>query len=230
MKKNFNDGIVLNFGIIGAVLIVFGTIFPSFFAIFLQPKQPIWESAAVFVRNYHVIQSLPFYFGFFLVGGSLMLLIAIYQLADSKHSPLAGLVFGVTGGAIVCINYIIQTTYIPAVVSEYTPDQAIILQSLSMANPTSLTWALEMWGYGGIGIGTWLAASYFGTTKPERFVKVLFILNGILSLFGAVWTAVDLGWVLTTPGYISFGVWNMLYLVLAIASIRVFLLRKKALN
>jgi hypothetical protein len=230
MKKNFNDRIVLNFGIIGSVLIVFGTIFPSFFAIFLQPKQPLWEGAAVFVQHYHVIQSLPFYFGFFLVGGSLMLLIAIYQLADSKHSPLAGLVFCVIGSAIVCINYIIQTTYIPAVVSEYTPDKALILQSLSMANPTSLAWALEMWGYGGIGIGTWLAVSFFGTTKLERFAKILFILNGVLSLIGALWTAVDLGWVLTTPGYISFGVWNLLYLILAIVSIRVFILRKKALK
>lgn len=229
-KENQLGTRIANFGIVGAVLIVLGTIFPSLFAIFLQPKQPPWESAEVFVQNYHVIQSLPFYFGFFLVGGSFMLLVAIYLLADPQHSPLAGLVFGITGGAIVCINYIIQTTYIPAVVSGYTPDQAVMLQALSMGNPTSLAWALEMWGYGGIGLGTWLAATFFGATKLERFAKVLFILNGILSLIGAVWTAVDLGWVLTTPGYISFGVWNLLYLVLAIVSIRVFLLRKKALN
>jgi hypothetical protein len=230
MKEDFNDRVKCNFGIVGAVLIVLGTIFPSLFAIFLQPKQPPWESATVFVQHYHVIQSLPFYFGFFLVGGSLMLLVALYQLAASPHSPLAGLVFGITGSTIVCINYVIQTTYIPALVSGYTPDQAVILQALSMGNPTSLAWALEMWGYGGIGLGTWLAATFFGATRLERFAKVLFILNGILSLIGAVWTALDLGWVLTPPGYIGFGVWNLLYLVLAIVSIRVFLQRKKALK
>ncbi|MEE4197459.1 MAG: hypothetical protein V2I54_07425 [Bacteroidales bacterium] len=217
-----------NLGIVGAVLIVLGTIFPSLFALFLQPKQPPWESAAVFVQHYHVIQSLPFYFGFFLVGGSFMLLVAIYLLADSRPLPLAGLVFGITGGAIVFINYIIQTTYIPAVVSGYTPDQAVILRALSMGNPTSLAWALEMWGYGSLGLGTWFAASFFGATKLERFAKTLFILNGILSLVGALWTAVDLGWVLTTPGYISFGVWNLLYLVLAIVSMVVFQHRKKS--
>ena len=230
MKEDLNDRKKINLGIVGAALIVLGTIFPSLFALFLQPKQPPWESAAVFVQHYHVIQSLPFYFGFFLVGGSFMLLIAIFLLADSKHSPLAGLVFGLTGGTIVCINYIVQTTYIPAVVSGYTPDQAAMLQALSMGNPTSLAWAFEMWGYGGIGIGTWLAAAFFGATRLERFAKILFLLNGILSLIGAFWTALDLGWVLTTPGYIGFGVWNLLYLLLAIVSIRVFLQRKKALR
>lgn len=230
MKENYNDKIKYTFGIVGAVFIVLGTVFPSLFAIFLQPKQPPWESAAVFVQHYHVIQSLPFYFGFFLIGGSLMLLVAVYLLAASPYSPLLGLMFAIVGSGIVCINYIIQTTYIPAVVAGYTPDQAVVLQALSMSNPTSLAWAFEMWGYGGIGLATWLAASFFGATGIERFAKILFILNGILSLIGAGWTALDLGWVLTPPGYISFGVWNLLYLVLAVVTISVFLQRKKALE
>lgn len=228
MKENSNDSMKYTFGIVGAILILIGTIFPSLFAVVLQPKQPPWESAAVFVEHYYVIQSLPFYFGFFLIGGSLMLLVAVYLLAASPSSPLLGLIFGSVGSAIVGINYILQTTYIPVVVAGYIPGQAVLIEAFSMGNPTSLAWALEMWGYGFIGLGTLFAASFFRTSGIERFAKVLFIINGIVSLIGAVWTAVDLGWVLTPPGYISFGLWNLLYFVLAVVTIRVFLQRKKA--
>ena len=227
MREKSNDGARYIFGIVGAVFIILGTVFPSIFAIALQPKQPPWENVAVFVEHYHLIQSLPFYFGYFLIGGSLMLLAAVYLSASSQSSPLVGLLFGIVGSAIVCINYVIQTTYIPVIVAGYTPDYAVMLQALSMANPTSIAWALEMWGYGFLGLGTWLAASFFGTTGIERFAKILFIFNGILSVTGAFWTALDLGWVLTPPGYISFGLWNLLYLGLAIVTIRVFLRRKK---
>jgi hypothetical protein len=230
MKKALGHRETYTLGVVGGILIALGTIFPSLFAIFLQPRQPPWQSAAVFVQHYHQIQTLPFYFGFFLVVGSVMLLVATYLMAPLPQSPLVGLLFGVIGSAIVCINYIAQTTYIPAMVAEYTPDQAVMLQALSMANPTSLAWAFEMWGYGGIGLGTWFAASVFGATGLERVAKVLFVLNGILSLVGALWTAVDLGWVLEPAGYIAFGVWNLLYLVLAVVSIVVFLRRKRALD
>lgn len=230
MKENSYARTQYSLGIIGAVLILLGTIFPSMFAIFLRPKQPPWESAAVFVEHYDVIQSLPFYFGYFLVGGSLMLLVAVYLCSKSSSLPLAGLMFGSVGSAIVAINYIIQTTYIPAVVSAYTPDDAVMLQAMSMANPTSLAWAFEMWGYGFIGLGTWFAASFLNSTGIEGFAKVLYILNGILSLIGAVWSAFDLGWVLTPPGYISFALWNVLYFALAAVTIRVFLKRKRSLN
>ncbi|MBN2544166.1 MAG: hypothetical protein JXB50_00115 [Spirochaetes bacterium] len=228
MSETLNDSTKYIFGIVGSILIMLGTIFPSLFTIVLQPKQPSWYSVDVFVQHFHGIQGLPFYFGFLLIGGSLMLLTAMYLLASSPSRPLVGLIFGIVGSAIICINYIIQTTYIPAVVAGYTPDHAVILEVFSMANPASLAWAFEMWGYGFLGLGTWLAASFFGTTGIEKFAKVLFILNGILSLIGAMWTALDLGWVLTPPGYISFGLWNLLYLVLAVVTIRVFLLRKKA--
>lgn len=226
MKKNTNSIAVYRLGVIGAVFIMIGTIFPSLFAIFLRPKQPIWESAAIFVEHYHEIQSLPFYFGFFLIAGSLILLSTIYLLSRAKLYTLLGLIFGVVGAAIVSLNYIIQTTFIPAVVAEYTAAHAVILQAFSMGNPTSFAWAAEMWGYGFIGLATWFAAAFFRNKGIEKTAKVLFILNGILSIAGALYTALDLGWVLTTPGYVGFGVWNILYFILAGITIRVIVLRK----
>ncbi|MBN1181125.1 MAG: hypothetical protein JXB49_02485 [Bacteroidales bacterium] len=225
--KEINNNKIYRLGITGAILIMLGTIFPSLFAIFLQPKQPAWESAQVFVKHYHELQSLPIYFGFFLIGGSLILLATIFLLSKAKLYPLLGLIFGIVGAAVVSLNYIIQTTFIPAVVTEYTESHAVIIEAFAMGNPTSFAWAAEMWGYGFIGLATWFAASFFGNKGIEKTAKVLFILNGILSIAGALYTAFNLGWVLTVPGYVSFGLWNLLYFILAIISIVVFSRRIK---
>ena len=226
MKKATRDFEVYRLGILGAVFIMMGTLFPSLFAIFLQPKQPAWQSAAVFVEHYQAIQGLPIYFGFFLIGGSLIVLSIIFLLSKDKLYTLLGLVFGMVGAAVVSLNYIIQTTFIPSVVAHYTQAHAVILEAFSMGNPASFAWAIEMWGYGFIGLATWFASAFFQNKGIEKTAKILFILNGMTSIAAALYTALDLGWVLTPPGYIAFGVWNLLYFVLAIITIRVFVTRK----
>lgn len=48
----------------------------------VQP-QPPWTSARVFVEHYHPIQDLPYYFGFLLIGGMLMLMAGHYLHASA---------------------------------------------------------------------------------------------------------------------------------------------------
>lgn len=95
-----------------------------------------------------------------------------------------------------------------------------------MGNPFSFAWAAEMWGYGFIGLATWFVSPFFRKGGIEMAAKVLFILNGILSISGALYTSADPGWVLTTAGYVSFGLWNILYLLMAMITIKVLNLRK----
>ncbi len=87
-----------------------------------------------------------------------------------------------------------------------------------------------MWGYGFLGPATWFASAFFGNRDIERIVKIFYILNGIVSLVGAFWTCFVPGWVYTTPGYISFALWNLLYFVLAVVSISVFQKRNSAVD
>jgi hypothetical protein len=35
---------------------------------------------------------------------------------------------------------------------------AVLIGALTMANPSSLAWGLEMWGYGFLSVGTWQVA------------------------------------------------------------------------
>ena len=211
-------------GMLGAILSSMGILTSGPLAVLvvaLVRPQPLWNGPALFVDNFHRIQTLPFYFGFLLALGSIMMLVSVYLLSKKRATALTALVFMSIGAAFVIFNYVTQTTFIPAVVETYTAELGSVLTTLSMSNPSSLTWALEMWGYGLIGLGTGLAAGFFGASRLERIAKALFILNGVLSVFGAVIASIDLAGVFSVAGLIGYGVWNVVYLALAITFYRV---------
>lgn len=210
-------------GMLGAILSSIGILTSgplAVLAVALVRPQPLWNGPDLFVDNFHRIQTLPFYFGFLLAMGSIMMLVSVYLLSKKRATALTALIFMSIGAAFVIFNYVTQTTFIPAVVKTYTVELGSVLSTLSMSNPSSLPWALEMWGYGLIGLGTWLAAGFFGTSRLERLAKALFILNGIVSVFGAIIASIDLAGVFSIAGLIGYGVWNVLYLALAITFYR----------
>ena len=95
-----------------------------------------------------------------------------------------------------------------------------------MSNPKSLGWGLEMWGYGFLGVATWLVAPVFSRAPVERWTARAFIANGPVSIVPAFATAFAPGWELSTLGLISFGVWNLL--VLAMAPLAMVALQRRA--
>lgn len=205
-------------GIIGTLLTFVGTILSGPVALLLVSviqAQPSWENVDVFVKHYHPIQSLTFYFGMILISGSLLMMVAIYQLSNEKTYTLVGLIFTAIATGLIFFNYFTQMTVIPALVENFSTDKSLAISILTMANPYAITWSIEMWGYGFLGVGTWLAAGFFTNQGIEKVAKITFILNGVLSLIGAFWTSFDLGWVLSIAGLVSFGLWNVLYAVLA---------------
>ena len=165
-------------GILGAILSATGILTSGPLAVLVVARvrpQPLWNGPVLFVDNFHRIQTLPFYFGLLLATGSILMLVSIRLLAKRQATALAALIFMSIGAALVIFNYVTQTTFIPAIVTTYTPEIGPVLTTLSMSNPNSLSWALEMWGYGLMGLGTWFAAGFFGTTRLERIAKALFI-------------------------------------------------------
>jgi len=218
-------------GMLGAVLAAIGILtsgplsMPVVAAV--QP-QPPWESAELFVENFHRIQTLPFYFGFLLLGGSILMLVSVYRLTQKRAAALAGLILMSIGAAFALFNYVVQTTFIPAVVINYASEFNPIISMFSMSNPISLAWALEMWAYGIMGLGTWLAAGFFGAGSLERTARILFIVNGVISVLGAITVSIDLSGVFSIYGLIGYGVWNVLFLVLAVVFYRVLQKRREA--
>lgn len=182
----------------------------------LQP-QPAWVSSAVFVSNYSILQDLPYYFGFLLIGGMLMVAAGHYLNYSSENTLtkfhlLVALGWTVVFCGLISFNYVCQTTFIHNLVLNYKPEYDSPIAAFSMANPLSFCWANEMWGYALLGVATWLMAGYY--KGKSRLISILLILNGVLSILGALLTIADINWVMTPWGLRGYFLWNVLMISL----------------
>jgi hypothetical protein len=105
-----------------------------------------------------------------------------------------------------------------------------VLSTFAVTNPFSIFWSIEMWGYGFLGLGTFFAVDFFSTRGIEGFTRFLFLANGIVSLAGSIYTSFYLEWVLSTAGLVSYAIWNLLYLLLAIMFLLIILRRRSRSN
>lgn len=203
----------------------------GFLTLQLLKPQPAWISPMIFARNYHFIQDLPYYFGLLLIGGMVMLSVAHYLQckdhdATKKFSVLVSLILTIIFATLILFNYICQTTFVRHLALHYDPANDPAMATFSMANPISLSWSVEMWGYGLLGVATWLLATCYH--KRNEVIRYLLITNGCMSLAGVVLTVADSSWVLTAAGLIAYVFWNMLMIVLMILIYRH--ARKQAVN
>ena len=192
--------------------------------------QPAWSDAETFARHYHWLQALPYFGGFFLVFGFVAMMASLYVLAPAEHEAGAttALIFTAAFAALVFLNYVIQTTFVPNLARHEPGQNANVIAALSMVNPSSLAWALEMWAYGFLGIAHLLIAPVFSQTPIERATASLFVVNGVSSIATALWTAVDPGWMMTSIGAVAYTAWNILVLALVSVALVVFRRRKAA--
>jgi hypothetical protein len=190
---------------------------PVSLAVVRLHPQPAWTGPDAFARAFHPIQTLPYFTGFLLVGGSLYLIAALQALARDglRARANAALGFAAAFAALIVFNYIVQTTFVPALVRARSAETAPFITAFSLSNPSALGWAIEMWGYAVLGVATWLIApvlSDYG--RVGRAAAALFVANGPVSIVGAVWTALQPGWVMTPAGLAMFAGWNLLVLVM----------------
>jgi len=183
--------------------------------------QPEWRDAQTFVTAFHRIQEFPFFAGFLLIIGFVVLIAGLHAGAwdRSRARSTAALVLTAAFAAIIGINYIMQTTFVPGLVRSYSAEQAPVLAAVTMANPGSLAWALEMWGYAALGAATWLCAFSFVGGRLARATRYLFFANGPLSIGAAIAMALWPGWVLTAFGLFAFVAWNALVIAMTALAI-----------
>ncbi len=179
--------------------------------------QPPWRDAELFARNYHAVQLLPYAGGILLVVALILLVSSIHASARAADKALTGAAMVFTGAfaTFIFFNYVAQTTLVPDLARRYQPANAPIIAILSMSNPRSLAWAIEMWGWGLLGVATWLVSPVFDRSKLERGTAIAFVANGPLSIAGALWTMVRPGWVMTPAGLVAFAAWNLLLAAMA---------------
>lgn len=191
---------------------------PAGFMIVNQVRpQPPWISPAIFAENYHIIQDTPYYFGFLLIGGMLMLVVGHYLNYNSddprkKFHLLVSLGWTIAFFAMISFNYVSQTTFVRHLALNYNPGYDSAISTFSMANPLSFCWANEIWGYGFLGVATWLMAGYY--SGKNRLIWSLLITNAVVSVATIVFTIIDMTWLMTTVGLLAYFIWNVLMIVL----------------
>lgn len=215
------------FGITAIYLNIFGIIFSGLvfpvLTMIICP-QPPWQDSGLFVKSFNPLQTATFFCGYFLVIGSLLTFIALYLTAriEKKIWALSALAINVLFTSVVFLNYIIQTTYVPYLAANNPPETASILAVFTMANPGSFAWALEMYGWGGIGVSFVFMAFIFGKEKYGGILKVLFLANGICSFASAIMTSVNMKWLFSPAGLSALVVWNALVFVIDIFLLKYF--------
>lgn len=203
-------------------IILSGLLFPILSTMFFP--QPQWVSPELFIKSFHPIQTATFFCGYFLITGSLLTFISLYLKCDDnkKVFMFSALLINVIFSVIVFLNYIIQTTYIPYLAMNNPVETNTILPALTMSKAGSLAWALEMYGWGGIGLSFIMASPIFGNTKIETYLKYLFIINGICSVSAAIMTSINMNWIFSFAGFASLIIWNVLVLIIDILLLRYF--------
>lgn len=181
--------------------------------------QPAWTSPGVFAQNYHVIQDMPFYFGFLLIGGMLMLVVGHYlnyngDDPEKKFHLQVALGWTIAFFTLIAFNYISQTTFVRHLALNYKPEYDTAIATFSMTNPMSFCWANEIWGYGFLGVATWLMAGYY--SGRNNSIRVLLMTNGVVSVATVVFTIVEINWLMTSVGLSAYFIWNILMIVLMV--------------
>lgn len=189
--------------------------------VFAVRPQPPWVNARVFAANFHSIQLVPYLCGFGLIAGFLGIVISAHAATGRARSGYA-VAFATVFAGLICLNYILQTCFVPALAREAADANASLIAAFSMSHPGSLGWALEMWGYAWLGAATWLIAPFFEGGRMETATRWLFVVNGPLSIAGALLTLANPGWESTTAGLVAFAAWNLVAVSMAAGAFVVF--------
>ncbi len=204
----------------GALVALIGYIMSgpvAFFIVSVVNPQPPWESSALFAENYHTIQDTPYYFGFLLVGGMLMVTAGHYlnykgSNPVKKFHMLLSVAWTIIFATLIMFNYVSQISFVRNLAVNYKPEYDAAIQIFSMSNPLSFCWANEMWGYGFLGLATILLSGYY--QHDSKVIYLLLIVNGFVSLLSAIMTLIDATWVMTTIGLFCYFAWNILMIAL----------------
>ncbi|HJW28356.1 MAG TPA: hypothetical protein VJ508_03800 [Saprospiraceae bacterium] len=209
----------------GAIISLVGFILSGPVAVALVmyfTPQPTWSGVEAFRSHYDPLQTLPYFFGFILLTGILMMMTGLLQQSSGSQDEVKmqiriahalTLVFI----SLIALNYIGQTTFVPHLLSMHSPDADTLISGFSMSNPNSLGWALEMWGYGILGIALWLLAGYY---HDALVVRVMLLLNALVSIGSLVWAIFNATWVETTLGLILYFLWNALMMMILVLIIQ----------
>ncbi len=121
-----------------------------------------------------------------------VLLSSLYDLADPQKKPLArvALLMGVLFAGLISMHYFIQLSTVRLGIAS---GQTVGLEQFVQANPVSVSSAINMLGWSlFFGLSSLLIAPVFTGRGLEKFIRVVFLINGVCCLLGGVGFVLDI--------------------------------------
>jgi len=208
---------VARFGYGSALALAIGVLLSgplTVFAVARVAPQPIeWQGIEAYARAFSPLQMLTYGFGFLVVLGAIGVIAALHALAPPEGRPygVLALVFAAMFGSIISVNYMLQLAVLRPHVAEGRLGGMALL---AFENPDSVTMALEMLGYGFLGLATLSVAPLLAGGAVGRWAGGLGVANGVFSVAGTVLQA-TVG-LRGLAGLACYVVWNVLFAALAI--------------
>jgi glucan phosphoethanolaminetransferase (alkaline phosphatase superfamily) len=135
----------------------------------------------------------------FLVASTFVVVMASvhYAYDEKKIFSQLGVAFAIVCAVLLSINYYLQLTVV----------RWNVLPMLAIENPYSVMWAIEVLGYGFMGLATLFAAAVFSPRKLEDSIRWLFVANGVLGIGGVI------GYALVNPMTLFAGlvIWDIVF-------------------
>jgi hypothetical protein len=174
----------------------------------IQVPASEWQGIEAYARSHRLIAFVPQVIGLVSIPALVLMLASIHIHASPslRHWSLAGLGFGVAYGILLGSLYFIQVGILLPALSRGTWHG---LNQFAFANPLSIAWGLNFFAWSILGISLLLTAWVFEGDRLNRWIRSLFILNGIANLslifafpFEIVWLTLGvafLSWVIGLP-------------------------------
>ena len=177
--------IPLALGFWSAVLVTIFNISSSFLMIpswFVNPITP-WRGIEAYASTFHFFQIASMLPGFLVVLPFLPMMAAIHYSSppERKIYSMLGIAFAGISVTMLGFQYYSQFTVVQY---NLTSGEQQSLGLFVLGNPHSFFWPLEALGYGFMGLSTLFAGFVFSGGVLERWIRGLFVANGVLGIAG----------------------------------------------
>lgn len=186
-EGNVEAVIPLALGFWSAVILTFFNILSSLMMIpswFTNPIHP-WSGIAQYSSSFDFFQIASMIPGFLVVLPFLPLMASIHYTApsDRRVFSIIGIAFAAVSVGMLGFQYYSQVTVVNYNLSTGNePGLGLFV----LGNPHSFFWPLETLGYCFMSLSTLFAAFAFSRTPLARWIRSLFIANGVLGVAGMV--------------------------------------------
>jgi hypothetical protein len=186
-KVTSPTAIPLAVGFWSAVLVTLFNVLSSLLMIpswFLNPIIP-WRGIESYASTFDFFQIASMLPGFLVVLPFLPMMAAIHYSSplDRKVFSMLGVAFAGISVAMLGFQYYSQFTVVRY---NLISGEQQALGLFVLGNPHSFFWPLEALGYGFMGLSTLFAGFAFSVGSLERWIRVLFLANGLLGVAGIV--------------------------------------------